>query len=568
MKKAAIIISIVVAVLAIAFAAVIYFQPSLVSELTFWTQQETTPTEVETEPVETQPPQVTQLSIGGKNKLEKGDSVQLSLTYSPDNADVPKINWSSSDSNVAKVDSTGVISAVAMGECEITAEADGTDVKTSYKITVSDEEMDRINVLNDYLIKIPDSRLESYGTKSTMMLTLEKAEIADFNGDSKPELLVCMTSASGCEFAEIVALDNSDNTYQIKNFTSYADVFEQSYTSYKESLMQSDDGKAILIKTSAVKTDSSKKTKTRTVHITTFNSDGTKLTTLYEDSHQYEDAEFKKYSKSAYEIDGVEYAESNYLSALSNATNGYGELGDSMKARKETLSMGRFVKIETICELDSAYQQQLEWKVDKPEIATVNNSGVVTGVRSGSCVVTATLKGMNSAVARAVINVRESSQALSSYLTDVKGESIKNSDGYTLSYQGAVTADIDNDGAKELLLYYKSGDNIQLDICEDKNGEIERISGAFTDTVSSGNVNLELFVNNANDEIVLCKNNESSSVVVFQFFSYEDNKFEENSSKYKIVTGSTNQYYQDNNTVTQAEFERQTGHYSKYLTFE
>lgn len=569
MKKAAIIILIVLVVAALGVTATLYFNPSIASQLAFWEHtEETEPATEETTPTETQPPKIANITLDGKKKLEKGDSTNLSVDYSPADALVPKINWSSSDKNVATVDSSGAVKAVAMGECEITAQVADSEVKSVFKLTVTDKELEKVNVLNNYLIKIPDSKLEPYGKNSTMMLTLEKAEIGDFNGDKQDELLVQMKSASGCRFSYVVALDSSDNTYEIKNFSSYKDVFEQKYDSYTEDFMS--DGSDLMIKTTAVSSDESQKTKTRVVIFTTFSSGGYASTTTYKDVYKYKDADFKTLDKGEFTIDGASYAESNYLSQLSAESSGYSKINSELNSRNTTLPMGKFVKLETVCALDSVYEKQIEWKSDKPEIAKINENGIVTGVRSGSCVVTGVLKGVDGAVARAVINVRESSEALSKYLTAEKGKSIKGENGSTLNYMGGLTADIDNDGAKELLLYYKSGYSVQMDICEDKADGVERISGAFTDTVSSGDVELQLFVNNANDEIILNENIElsgSSQAIQFSFYSYKDGSFEPCSSEYKVVNGTNKQYYQDGNSITQAEFERQTGHFSRYMSF-
>lgn len=567
MKKAAIIISLIVVLLAVGTATFLCLNPSAAAQIAFWVQ----PTEPETEPTqpptETQP-QAEQITLSGKNDLKKGDTAEIAVKYSPQNAAVPKISWTTSDEKVATVDSAGLVTAVAKGECEITAESEN-GIKAVVKIAVKDEELEKINALNNYLIKISDSRLEKYGTNSTMLLTLQSAEIDDFNGDKSDELLITFKSASGCEFAEIVALNSVDNAYEIKNFQSFADVFEKNYDSYKESILKSDD--SVMIKSTAISSNKSKKTRTREVTVTTFSSGGASSTSHFKDIYKYKDNEMKKLDSGEFTIDGQSCKEASYLSQLSGVTNGYTDIGDSLKSRNATLSMGRFVKIETVCELDRAYEEQIEWKSDKPEIAKVNNSGVVTGVRSGSCVVTGVLKGMDSAVAKVVINVRESSEALSKYQTEQKGKAITGENGATLSYKGAMTADIDDDGAKELLLYYKSGASVQIDVCEDKNGKIERISGAYCETLKVGDIDIQVYINNANDEPVLSVNNYvsgSSESLEFCFYSYKDGKFEPCSSKYKIVNGSKKAYYQDGNSITEAEFGRQTGHYSKYMGFE
>ncbi|MCQ4022192.1 MULTISPECIES: Ig-like domain-containing protein [unclassified Ruminococcus] len=567
MKKAAIIISIVVVLFAVGIATLLYFNPTAAAQIAFWakpTEAETQPTEP---PTETQP-QVTELTLSGKDKLKRGDTAELAVKYLPQNAAVPKISWSSSDEKVATVDSEGVVKAITKGECQISAVTD-SGVRADFKITVKDEELDKVNILNNYLIEIPDSRLEPYNKKSTMLVTLERAEIGDFNGDKSNELLMMFKSASGCEFAQITALNSVDSTYEVKNFSSFANVFEENYDSYKEIIMSGDD--CVLIKSTAVSSDLKNKTRTREVTITTLYSGGASETSRYKDVYKYKDAEMKKLDKGEFIIDGESYEEAKYLSKLAAATDGFNEIGSTLKSRKATMPMGRFVKLEPVFDFDKAYDSLIEWKSDKPEIANVNDSGVVTGVRSGSCVVTGTLKGMDSAVARAVINVRESSEALSEYLTQEKGKSITGVNGSTLSYMGAMTADIDSDGAKELLLYYKSGTSVQVDVCEDKNGSVERVSGAFSDTLKYGDIELAVFVNNANDELILSVSNHSYSSnesLEFSFYQYKKEKFESCSSKYKIVKGNNTSYYQDGNSITKAEFERQTGHYSKYMEFK
>lgn len=568
MKKAAIIIITIVVLLGFGVAAAAYIDPSLAGEITALLSAPTEPATEETNPPETEPQKITTLALSGEKELNKGDNADLSVKYSPESAPVPIINWSSSDENVAVVDDSGKVKAVAKGECEITAQVENSDVKAVFKLAVKDDELEKINILNNYLIKIPDSNLESYGSKSTMLLTLERAEIGDFNNDKNNELLIRLKSASGFTFSYIVALNGSNETYEIKNFSSYRNVFEANYDSYSESFF-SDGGDNLVIKTTAVSNDNGKKTKIRNVTFTYFSSGGYTSTTSYKDVYKYKDADMKKLDKGEFTVDGQTYEESNYLSQLSAALSGYNEITNELNSRSESLTMGKFVKLETVCRLDSVYEKQIEWKCDKPEIAKINESGVVTGVRSGSCVVTGTLKGLDSAVARAVINVRESSAALSEYLSQEKGKAITGANGKSLSYKGSMTADVDSDGTKELLLYYKSGGSVQIDVCEDKNGEVERISAAFSDTVSSGDVEMQVYVNNAGDEIVLSENNEiGSGTLIFEFFNYKDGKFESCSSEYKIVSGTNNSYYQDGNNITQAEFERQTGHYSKYMDFK
>lgn len=574
MKKAAIIIVVVVVLIAGGLGAALYLNPDITSQLAFFGTEQTEPeTQPQTEP-ETQPQGITELTISGKSKMKKGESASLSVKYSPATADAPQLSFTSSDSEVATVDENGLVKAVSMGECEITAQDMNSELKSLIKIEVSDEDIQEMSALNEYLLEIPDSTLVSYGGKSTMLLTLRAAAIADFNDDGRLELVLSRQSASGFVFYEVVTLDETKKTEVLRNFTDYDEIFEGGYTSYKDEVL-TDDG-SLMIKTTAVKEDESKKTRTRTVNFTLISSSGVRKTE-YEDKYTFSDAQMRKSVGGEFTIDGEKSEEESYLGSLSAMSKGFTSVEGQLIERSATITMGDFTKIEPVYSLDSAYEGRIEWKSDKPEIAQVNSSGVVTGVRSGSCVVTGVLDGVDTAVARAVINVRESSKALSEYHTEAKNQSVTTEDGKTLSYVGGATVDIDADGSKELLLYYKGGSVVRLDVCEDKNGEIER-NTAFTDTDASGDVKLELYVNNANDEIVLNENiykSTGNGELRFKFYEYKDGGFEQCSSEYRIVYGEgsdsssededTNTYYQDNNTITAAELERQTGHYTRYM---
>lgn len=66
--------------------------------------------------------------------LTKGESKTLVATVSPSNATYKKIIWTSSDPNVASVNSEGKVSAVAKGNANITVQVD--DVKATCAVTV------------------------------------------------------------------------------------------------------------------------------------------------------------------------------------------------------------------------------------------------------------------------------------------------------------------------------------------------------------------------------------------------------------------------------------------------
>lgn len=64
--------------------------------------------------------------------------VKLSATVTPDNATIPTLNWTSSDTTVATVEADGTVKPVGEGECDITATAtDGSEVTGVCHVTVT-----------------------------------------------------------------------------------------------------------------------------------------------------------------------------------------------------------------------------------------------------------------------------------------------------------------------------------------------------------------------------------------------------------------------------------------------
>ena len=73
-----------------------------------------------------------------RHSMEALDTLQLTANVSPEDAFDKSITWSSSDDAIAKVDDTGLVTAVAKGEATITATAnDGSGVTGSCDVTVT-----------------------------------------------------------------------------------------------------------------------------------------------------------------------------------------------------------------------------------------------------------------------------------------------------------------------------------------------------------------------------------------------------------------------------------------------
>lgn len=72
-----------------------------------------------------------------KSTLFTGESISLKTKVGPSKALNKKLKWSSADSDIAKVDKNGKVTAIASGECYIIATAtDGSGISTKYRIVV------------------------------------------------------------------------------------------------------------------------------------------------------------------------------------------------------------------------------------------------------------------------------------------------------------------------------------------------------------------------------------------------------------------------------------------------
>ncbi len=85
---------------------------------------------------DTEPVLVSSISLQ-KNSIEmkQTEKQQLKVSFVPSNVTDPSIIWSSSNEKVAKVDENGIVTAMSVGDCTITAKS-VEGAKTSCKITV------------------------------------------------------------------------------------------------------------------------------------------------------------------------------------------------------------------------------------------------------------------------------------------------------------------------------------------------------------------------------------------------------------------------------------------------
>lgn len=572
--KAAIITFICLAVLSLTAVGVFLFNPTLAGRLIASVSVVQTPTQAPTEPA-TQPSASADVQALQAEKtpgaLKRGETLTLNPVIVPANAKNRELSFTSSNPNVASVDSTGKVTALSAGECTITAVASANKKATAeYKLTITDERIDEIKLLNDYLLEIPSSRKVSYGDKKTQTVNLVQCRITNQGTDGHYVLLLKYQIGASITAVEVVTLQNG-KPVSLKTFESFSSLLEQPNTSYSETVCTGETS-AFYIKSTAIQNSGTQGKRTVTLYST---SSGTLSSVqTMTDVYRYKDGENVPLS-GTFSIDGGNTTEETYLSALSALGENYPAFTDWAN-RTITVAQGKYEKAQSVVRLEEVYLNRIEWTTSDKAVAAVNKNGVVTGKNAGSCEVQGVLSCLSGAVCSVQVTVRSNSEALSRYLDSIKDQTIQAENGTALALYASKAIDADGDGTNELLLYYTGGRSCQIDIAKETGGEIKRSTAFFAATDSSKTCRLDIYMDNTTGNVVLCENyvseNGASQTTEFSFNAYKDGKYTADSQTYKIVANGSGEenaaYYIDGQKVKKDAFDLATGHYGQYAQWD
>lgn len=573
--KAAIITFICLAVLSLTAVGVFLFNPTLAGRLIASVSVVQTPTEAPTEPT-TQPPTSSDVQALQAEKtsstLKRGDTLTLSPVIVPENAKNKALSFTSSNPNVASVDSTGKVTALSAGECTITAVSSANKKATAaYKFTITDERIDEIKLLNDYLLEVPASQKVTYGNKKSQTVNLVQCRITNEGTDGHYILLLKYQAGASITAVEIVTLQNG-KPVSLKTFDSFSSLLEkQTNTSYSETVCTGKTA-AFYIKSTAIQNSTTQSKRT----VTLYSASGSTLSSVQTmtDVYRYKDGENVPLS-GAFSMDGSNTTEEAYLSSLSALGENYPEFTDWVN-RTITVAQGKYEKAQPVVKLEEVYLNRIEWTTSDKAVATVNKNGIVTGKNAGSCEVQGILSCLSGAVCSVQVTVQSNSEALSRYLDSIKDDTIKAQNGTVLALYASKAIDVDGDGTNELLLYYTGGHSCQIDVAKETSNEIKRSTAFFAATDSSKTCRLDIYMDNTTGNVVLCENDlsesGSSKTTEFSFNAYKDGKYTADSQTYKIVANGSGEenaaYYIDGQEVKKDAFDLATGHYGQYAQWD
>lgn len=112
---------------------------------------------------------VDNISLNKKNvTLNKGNTIVLSATISPNNASNKSVSWKSSNTKVATVSSTGIVTAVGPGTCTITCTSNSnSSKKDNCSVKVNDNSVKTTTRKNTTKKQTTANRTEAKTTSST-----------------------------------------------------------------------------------------------------------------------------------------------------------------------------------------------------------------------------------------------------------------------------------------------------------------------------------------------------------------------------------------------------------------
>jgi hypothetical protein len=129
---------------------------------------------------------VTGVSVSPSSaSVDIGETITLAATVSPANATNKNVTWSSSNTSVATVNSSGVVSALAAGTATITVTTQDGGKTASSAITVNSQVLNALMVVGNATLnpsdQIAKNRLEAMGYQVTVKAAASTAT-ADANG--------------------------------------------------------------------------------------------------------------------------------------------------------------------------------------------------------------------------------------------------------------------------------------------------------------------------------------------------------------------------------------------------
>ncbi|MGN1418905.1 MAG: Ig domain-containing protein, partial [Acutalibacteraceae bacterium] len=301
--------------------------------------------------------------------VKAGSSITLTATVSPSNATNKTVKWTSSNTKVATVSSKGVVKGVAGGKCTITATASGGQTA---KCTVSVSQALESITLNK----------KSLSLYTTQTYTLTKT--------LKPSTTTVKTFTWSSSNTKVAKVSSSGVVTAVSAGTATITV---SSGSVKASCSVKVTKKVSVTGVKLPKTASVSKGRTVTIDATVSPSNASNQALSWSSSDKsvatVSSAGVVKGVKTGTAVITAKTQDGGYT-AKCTVTVSAGVTGIRISDDSIKLSKGNTKTLTVVVLPLDANDRSVKWTSSDSSVATVNKNGVVTAVKNGSCVITAT----------------------------------------------------------------------------------------------------------------------------------------------------------------------------------
>ena len=557
-KGKIVLVVIIILVLVLAFGGVATYYavsndmitlPSFASFLNPATEPVTEPATVATEPVTEAPTEPTpeiKASISAQElSLTSGQTAQITAEVANSvEGKSYNIRYTTSDENIASIDSKGLVTPMSKGECTVGVYVEGFDSSIkNFNITVSDYRIDQINVLNSYLSSLKTKEEYTYSGSKKGYAKLNGCRIADFNNDGSYELFIVYKMANNFQKVQVVTTSGTSAVISATN-QSYADIANAGYSKYIEEVYIDGSGSiSIIAEQSKTVTDYTEKT-------TILYSVGGNAITEQSKYYCKEPASIGDITKkSEYKVDNTEKTRDEFTTLYTSLKSSR-ELADDYISITATLSEGNYTKAEMPCDLGTAYYNRIKWTSSDAEVAKVSDSGIVTGgSKLGTCTITGKIQGIDAPMCQMTIEVSDVSDEFGSYVDEIKDDLIIGESGNKMKLHAYYVTDIDADLTTDLLLYYTGGNGCQLDMVHFVGTTPSRQTIKSITTENNTACMFELYTDSSNGNRTVLYIGEvtvedSKTTTNFRYENYSGGSFYTDGSVYTLINNSGTKTYQ------------------------
>ena len=448
------------------------------------------------------------------------------------------IRYTTSDENIASIDSTGLVTPMSKGECKVGVYVEGYDSSIkNFDITVSDYRIDQINILNSYLCSIKAKEEYTYSGNKTGYAKLDGCKIADFNNDGSYELFIVYKMANDFQKVQVVTTSGSGAVIN-QTSKSYSDIVNGGYSKYIEEIYIDSYGEiSIISEQSKTVTNYTEK------NTTLYTLGGNALTeqTKYYCKEPSNIGDITK--KSEYKVDNVTKTRDEYT-LLYTSLKSSRELADDYISITASLSEGNYTKAQMPCDLGTAYYNRIKWTSSDAEVAKVSDSGIITGGNKlGTCTITGQIQGIDAPMCHMTVEVTDVSDEFSSYIDEIKDDFIIGESGNKMKLYAYYVSDIDGDSTTDLLLYYTGGNGCQLDKVHFVGTKPSRQTIKSITTENNTACMFELYTDSSSNNATVLYVGEISvednkNTTTFRYETYSNGTFYTDGSVYTIITNS------------------------------